>query len=327
MSRWWYVFLSRYFNIICTYFYLCLGYDVALNIIKLLRELLDLLKGFASNLNLYSKRWKNQINEQPSISVYHTTKSAQIQMIEAPENHAKHINDLCAAIQRVIDEYRRQVNEMYPRARFGKTHKHYRTDEMKRSFKTARQPLQNVLDQIDELKNKKKQASKALETAETEYENLRLDSRTTQNKLKRADQDVQKRINELEEIEDDIVSAKEKREERKVVYRKKATEIFKRCQQLEKERLDQIGQTLVKFSQVVAVSEYSSKLGAIYEQLITNIKMEQDSQKDIDYWEHSYGVSETDSSTADENDTDDPSISEPTTTNQITTPSSKNEND
>ena len=272
-----------------------------MNIIGLMRELRDLLNDFADNLTSYSNKWRSQTNQQQLISSYHTTKNAQIQTVEAPKKDAEHIKDICNAIQRVIDEYKRQVNEMYPRLHFSIAHKHCRSEEMKRLFKTARSSLQNTLDELDELSKKHKYARDALSTAEKEHEKLSHDSTTSQNKLTQAHEKIIQRIQELQLIENNICSTEATRNVREKSYRKEATEIFKQCQELEKQRLDQIKQTLIKFNEAVSASDYSCKLGMIYQQLISGITTQQNSIDDLNHWAQTYGITKTDLSTT--NDT------------------------
>ncbi len=194
---------------------------------------------------------------------------------------------------------------MYPRLHFSTTHKHCRTEEMKRLFKAARSSLQNTLNELEELSKKKKRARDTLSTAEKEYENLNHDLRTPKNKLKQAHENVIQRRKKLQVIEHNIASAEENRNDREKDYREQATKIFKQCQELEKQRLDQITQTLIKFNKAISASDYSSKLGMIYQQRISDITTQQNSIDDLNHWAQTYGITKTDLSTTDETDSDD----------------------
>jgi chromosome segregation ATPase len=290
-----------------------------MNNITLMTQYLVLYLSFAKKLTSYSKRWESQINQQPSISSYHTTTNAQIQIIKAPESHANQIKILCNAIQGVIDEYTKQVNEMYPRHRFSTTHKHCRAEEMKRLFKTARSSLQNTLDELEELNKKKKRASDALSTAEKEHENLNHDSTTPEKKLTQAHEKVIQRRQELQLIENNIVSAEVSRNAREKHYREEATKIFEQCQKLEKPRLDQIKQTLINFCQAVSSSEYSNNLETIYKQVIDNITAQQNSMNDLHHWAETNGITKTDLSTTNETDSNDDNDSGVLSTTESTT--------
>lgn len=214
---------------------------------------------------------------------------AQRQTYQSFEEQAKIIKDSCDTIQPVIDRYSKQVDEMYPKVRFTTIRKHYGTDEMKSSFKRARLPLQKVLDKLEQLRTKEKKAMDAIQNGSVEFENLKLDS------TRNAKQD------KLQDIQEDIVIAEESRRKKEAIYVEKATAIFKQCQELEKERLDQIEETLIAFIQVVHPSPYSTALVTIYEKLLLNIKTQQNSIEDLNYWAETYGVHTLTSTDGDEN--------------------------
>ena len=261
-----------------------------MNYIAFIEQNQKLYLSFAKELISCSKKSESEINQQPSISSYDTTTNALIQIIGAPESCANQIKLHCNAIQGVINEYKTQINDTYPRHRFSTTHKHYRAEEMKGFFKTARSPLKNTLHELDKLTKKEKDAHKAVRTAEKEHEKLNGNSTTPKNKLIQAQEKVIQRRQELQIIKNNIASAKASLEDREKRYREEATKILKQCQDLEKQYLDQFTQSLTKLCQAAASSEYSNNHATIFQKLISDITAQQNSTKDLNNWAETNGV-------------------------------------
>jgi len=243
-----------------------------------MEEYRDLEQDSAARITSYSNKCISRLKHLSSLSTYHTTTRAQFHVYQSVGKKAEIIKDSCDTLQQVIDTYSKQVNEMYPKERFSTTRKHRRSDEMKRLFKRARLPLQKVLDTLDKLRAKEKKILDVIQNGTVEFQNLNLDS-TTNDKQ-----------NKLQEIQEDIAIAEEKRKKKEAIYIEKATAIFKQCQQLEKERLEQIKQTLIDFIQAVHPSRYSNAFITIYESLLSDIKTQQNSIEDLNYWAQTYGV-------------------------------------
>jgi hypothetical protein len=251
----------------------------------------ELLQDISNRLMSYSKKWKSKLKHQSSLSSYHTTKRAQLQTVRSPEKLAQHIQTHCNAIQRVITAYKQQVNKMYPSERFSTVHKHYRSDEMERSFKNAYSHLRRVSDKLKSLREREKKAEDALRDANIQYQNLELNETTSKSKLSRAHDDQENKQRELQNIKDKITRTEEEYSQEREIYREKATEIYQQCRVLEQERLDQIRETLLKFIEAIHSPEYSTEQDAIYENLLSNIKSQQDTRTDLDFWAEAYRVS------------------------------------
>jgi len=251
----------------------------------------ELLQDISNRLISYSKKWKSKLKHQSSLSSYHTTKRAQLQTVRSPEKLAQHIQTHCNAIQRVITAYKQQVNKMYPSERFSTVHKHYRSDEMERSFKNAYSHLRRVSDKLKNLREREKKAEDALREAKIQCQNLELNETISKNKLSRANDNQENKQRELQSIKENIIRTEEEYNQERETYREKATEIYQRCRVLEQERLDQIRDTLLQFIQAIHPSEYSTEQDAIYENLLSNIDSQQDTLADLDFWAQTYRVS------------------------------------
>jgi outer membrane protein OmpA-like peptidoglycan-associated protein len=164
-----------------------------------------------------------------------------------------------------------------------------------------------VLAKLKKLRKKKNKVVNTLHNVDVEIQNLNHDPITNQQKKIIALNKQKKNQNKLQEIEEDIIDAEKKRNEKELTYIAEAREIFEQCEQLEKQRLNEIRQVLIDFNRAVHSSKYSKQLDSIYEQLISNIITKQNSTADVEYWAQAYGVNNvtiTVSSETDEEEND-----------------------
>jgi len=267
----------------------------------------DLRKADTIRIISYCKRSDARLKQQSSLSSYHTTLNAQFETIQGLEKHVKLINDQCNNVQQVIERYQKKVDEMYPKIRFRSTRKHCRRNEMENLFKRAHSPLCKVLAKLKKLRKKKNKVVNTLHNVDIEIQNLNHDPITNQQKKIIALNKQKKNQNKLQEIEEDIIDAEKKRNRKELIYIAEAREIFKQCEQLEKQRLNEIKQVLIDFNRAVHSSKYLKQLDSIYEQLISNIRTKQNSTAAVEYWAQAYGVNNvtiTVSSETDEEEND-----------------------
>jgi archaellum component FlaC len=276
-------------------------------------------------LTSYSNEWKSKLKQQSSLSSYHTTKRAQLQTVRSPDKLAQLILSRCEAIEQVIASYSRQVERMYPGELLGTVHKHYRTDSMKKAFKTARAALSKLSDELETLHKQERKAQADLHDADVQCENLSFDSTASKNKLSRAKDNQEKKQHQLEDIKDEITRLEQEYDREQENYLQKARAIYYQCRELEKERLDQIQETLIKFSQAAHTSEYSAGQDAIFDDLIAKIKTEQDSTEDLDFWAQTYHVEIFTKSISSETNDDNDNNTESQTTTRKPKKSHKNE--
>jgi len=284
-------FCNNYFNIIFFLFIFIIGYGISTDFIEYMQNYCELLQDISNRLTSYSNKWKSKLKHQSSLSSYHTTKRAQLQVVRSPEKLAQLIQTRCDAIQKVITAYKKEVNRMYPSERFTTIRKHYRSNEMERSFKNAYSYLRRVSDRLENLREREKKAEDALREAKIQCQNLELNETTSKNKLSRANDNQENKQRELQSIKENIIRTEEEYNQERETYREKATEIYQRCRVLEQERLDQIRDTLLQFIQAIHPSEYSTEQDAIYENLLSNIDSQQDTLADLDFWAQTYRVS------------------------------------
>ena len=179
---------------------------------------------------------------------------------------------------------------MYPSERLGIVHKHYRTDAMKQLFKDARASLISISNTLDQLCRDEERAEKVLHDADIQCENLRLDPTAVDSKLTHANNNLRKANSKLDQIRKEIARTLERQEQEENNYRKTAIGIYEQCRKLEQERLDLIGDTLIKFVEAAYSDEYSKRYNEIYENLMSNINTERNTMDDLDFWAKTYHV-------------------------------------
>ena len=293
------------------------GYHVCLDLLEYMQDYCDLLQAFAKSLTSYSAKWNAKLKDQSTLSSYHTTKQAQTRTVSSASKFAQLIQTRCEAIQQVIASYRRQVDQMYPGERFNTVHKHYQTDVMRKLFKTAHAYLSKASDKLDELREQEKKAKKVLLEAQIECQSLELNETTSQKKLSKANEHLEKKQSELQAIEEKITRAEDDYHREQRTYRQKAMEIYQQCRELEEERLNSIRETLISFIQAIHSTEYSTEQNAIYTKLLSTIESEQSTLVDLHFWAQTYQIDTLDRSISSEtNESDENESSQTQSTTQ-----------
>ncbi|CAF3081486.1 unnamed protein product [Rotaria sp. Silwood2] len=299
------------------------GHEIAKDSLEYMQDYNELLQEHSDNLNSYSKKWKSKIKQQSSISSYHTTKLAQRETVSAPKRFAEVLQNQYDAILKVTTTYRTQIERMYPNERLGTTHKHHRTEAMKNLFKEARSALCKLSSKLEKLHEQEKKAQHALHDADVQCENLSFDSTASKTKISNAKDNQSKRQDKLDKIKQEIERTEEEYNHEYENYRTQAMDIYEKCRTLEKERLDLLGDTLIKFNEAAFSSNYLDEQDEIYENLMLKIKVERNSLEDLNFWAKTYHVYDSTTSLSSETNNNE-NISSQTTT-QKTKKSHKNE--
>ena len=290
------------------------GYDIANDLLEYMQDRLDILKDLVDRLTSHSTKWKSKIKNQSSYSSYNTTKRAQLQVIDSSTKHAQIIQIRCNEIQQVINSFKKQIDRMYPNERFSTTRKHYQSDSMKTLFKNARAPIIKLNEKLERLHDKEKSAQNNLRDAMIQLQNLELDVSSSKSKLSKARDNQETKQRDLKDIKDKILRIEQEYQQEQNNYYQKAMEIYQQCRILEQERLEQIRDVLIKFTQVIHSGEYSTEQDKIYNDLLVHIKSEQDTTADLDFWANTYHVNILTKSVSIENDQNDENTESQTTT-------------
>jgi hypothetical protein len=277
----------------------------------------------ARNLISYAVKWTGRLKQQPSLISYHTTKRAQLDVVRITKELARLKESTCNEIQKVIDKYRNYINETYITERFRPGRKHYRTHEFKKLFKNAHASLREVNDELETLYTQEKKVREAVRSADSACEILELDPTTSDKQRTRASDVQTKKRALLSDIERKVAETKEKQKIAQKTYRIKASEIFKQCQSVEEERLDQIRETLLDFIQAMYTQKYSMELTDIFDGLTAKITTQQNSFDDLLFWAKTYGIENKLTKSLklpanDNNNDDEENISESRTTKKST---------
>ncbi|CAF3019667.1 unnamed protein product [Rotaria sp. Silwood2] len=300
------------------------GYGISMDLIDYMESYCNLLKKHIDDFNSYSKKWKSKLRQQSVLSSYNTTKRAQLETIRTPERRAKILQKQHEAILEVIITYRTQVERMYPSERLSTSHKHYRTNVKKNLFKAAYSSLSCLSNKLEQLHEQQQRAENALDDANIQYENLFSDETISKNKITNAKDKQNKRKDKLAEIKREIKQTEKEYNDEQKIYRTRAREIYEECRVLEQERLDLIGETLIKFNEAAFSSEHLTEQQDIFEDLKSKLENQRNTLKDLDFWAQTYGIYDSSSEINHNDDIHDASMSSRTTIRKTKT-SHKNE--
>jgi len=166
----------------------------------------------------------------------------------------------------VVNSYKHQLNQTYPRHRFHRKHK--KSDEIRKQFVDAQSECWQLSDELIQLNNKKHAINNARQK--------------TKDNAKVSSDDIDQQELDLGDIKTHI-SAKEKRfNEEKAKYRPKASRIYQECQQLEQERLDLCTETLIKFLSAAHSQNYAFEESEIYDKFLKDISSQLDLHKKVE---------------------------------------------
>ncbi|CAF4718128.1 unnamed protein product, partial [Rotaria sp. Silwood2] len=231
------------------------GYQILKDLLEYMQDYCNVLNENIKSLTLYSRKWTLKVEQQSLLSSYNTTKSAQLEVVRAPERHAELIQARFAKVQTIIKIYTAEVERMYPRVLLSITHKHYRTDAMRNLFKAAYSSLSDLSSKREKLREQEKLIVDTLSDDDAQYQ-------TKQQK-------------NLKDIREEIERTERKYEREKVLYRERLTNIYEECRALEQERLDLMRETLIKFIKEAFSFENVTQQRQIYEDLSSMLQIQQ----------------------------------------------------
>ncbi|CAF4139355.1 unnamed protein product [Rotaria sordida] len=271
------------------------GYDIAQDLIRMMEDYCEIDRNHTQNLRSFSRKWIKHIKNQPMISSYHTTKRAQIDTIHIAKHLAYIDDNRCNALQVIINNYRKLIDETYMRVHFTRRYEHCRYREFKKLFKSAHISLVNAKTNLDKLRDRIHRIEQTILNTDKTFEKMANDEGINDKKLMRKSNIHTKYETELKRLEAKMKKAEEIYTNTKQEYRKKAKEIFSQCQQIEKQRLEQIREILLVFIHTMHIRNYVPEIEKIYDELISNITIQQNPLADLVFWAHTYGIDDDES--------------------------------
>lgn len=264
------------------------GYDVMKDEKEYMDDYCTLLKKDIENRTSYSKKWKSKLKHQPTISSYNTSKQIQMEFLNFPVQLSQLDQTRIDAIEQVIRSFDGQINRMYPRERFGLSHRHYQTDSLKKKFQYAAASVSQASKLVEQIEEEKSKAEKSLHQARIDLQDLELDLIADTSKVMKAQQRVERKEKESQTIDDRLTRAKDDLAQEKITYHDKAMEIYEKCREYESERLNLIRETLIQFIRVIHPTDQD----VMYEKLLARITSQHNTQADLDFWAQTYLVSQ-----------------------------------
>ncbi|CAF3285625.1 unnamed protein product [Rotaria sp. Silwood2] len=249
----------------------------------------------AQALLLFNKKWTKHLKTQSRISSYHTTKRAQLDTIRIAKHLARIDDNRCDALKTVINNYRTLVDETYMHVNFGRRFEHCRFREFRKLFKDAHASVVKSEKSLDKLRDRVFRAEQSLLNANRAVEKVIHDESSNERKrFNKSDTQI-KCENQLKQLKEKVAHAEQNLDNTKQTYRKRAKQIFAQCQQVEEQRLEQIREILLMFTQTIHLQKYAPEIEQVYEELISNISTQQNSLEDLAFWAKMYGIEEDES--------------------------------
>ena len=244
---------------------------------KLMKEYIKKQDKDNARLRSYVTRCVSQLDRLTSLSDYPSTLKVQRETYQSLGDQGEIIEGTGTDVRTVIGELTKKMNQMYPRRRF-RGRKHFKANEMENLFKQERKRLCEAAKTLEGLKKQEKTMLKGFQTGVNDSQEHTLGS-----PMYRQQQD-------LRDVQTNIATAQQSWDQKEEIYIAGATRVFVQYQPLQKEILDLIQQTLVKFIEVIHPSQYSDSLKNKFDQIFNNVKTEQNSDNDLAAWATTHGV-------------------------------------
>jgi len=239
--------------------------------------------------------WKRGLDEQSKITSYGTTKNALYRFVESTESAVPVWENASTQVQKVIRECAEKRDKIYQRKKHTHGFEHRETKRIRTLFKNAREPVDNANANLQKLLRQRFDANHTLVDAQQNYDEIKSNCSATELKKQEAKFNLARKQSKINALDEQIKEAEEDLTEAKLRYREEATKIFEECDQLEKERLDLIQQTLLKFLDAIHPSEYFHQLSEISDQVKYDIQTRQNTAKDLQKWQREYVGSRSES--------------------------------
>ncbi|CAF4431658.1 unnamed protein product, partial [Didymodactylos carnosus] len=146
------------------------GYLMSQDLIQMMENVRDLYNQLCNGYNEFCITSSGRIRYQSTLSSYHTTKRAQLNIVTSIQKLISVEQQRIQNIQTVIDNYKKSIDEMYVTTRFTHQRQHYRTKDIKRQFKEAQSSLNDCTKRLGQLREARTKARESLEQVDCALE-------------------------------------------------------------------------------------------------------------------------------------------------------------
>jgi len=276
-------------------FSLSSGYVIVTDLMQQMEDHREMFHMQAKMNTRSANTWKRALDEQSKITSYGTTKNALYRFVESTESAVPVWENASTQVQKVIRECAEKRDKIYQRKKHTHGFEHRETKRIRTLFKNAREPVDNANANLQKLLRQRFDANHTLVDAQQKYDEIKSNCSATELKKQEAKFNLARKQSKINALDEQIKEAEEDLTEAKLRYREEATKIFEECDQLEKERLDLIQQTLLKFLDAIHPSEYFHQLSEISDQVKYDIQTRQNTEKDLQKWQREYVGSRSES--------------------------------
>ncbi|CAF0940394.1 unnamed protein product [Didymodactylos carnosus] len=253
----------------------------------------DLYNQLCNGYNEFCITSSGRIRYQSTLSSYHTTKRAQLNIVTSIQKLISVEQQRIQNIQTVIDNYKKSIDEMYVTTRFTHQRQHYRTKDIKRQFKEAQSSLNDCTKRLGQLREARTKARESLEQVDCALEILMGNTSKSDKHRSALVSKQTQRVETVKKIAEQIKLVQKEHHEFEIAWHKRATLIFDECQKEELKRLDLIKKTLYDFSEAIQIKD-QRKLEHIYHDMTHDIQIKQNSLVDITWWAKVHGIIDSD---------------------------------
>ncbi|KAK3103052.1 hypothetical protein FSP39_016086 [Pinctada imbricata] len=258
------------------------GYKLCDSLRSLIDQRSEIEKSYAKQLTTWSKKWNDFLDKGPE---YGTTEGAWKGLLCEADNVAD-LHNLIA--ENLMTNVYTSIKQ-WQKENYHKSMMHFKeTKEMEDGFKKAQKPWEKKYTKVMQNRKDYHAACRSEKSTANQENNARGDSAVSpdqlkkiQEKLRKCQQDVEATRQKYEASLNDLNSYNAK-------YMEDMHEVFSKCQDFEKRRLQFFRSTLFDFHQCVDLS-CNPKFSQVYSTLHGTIG-QLDPEKDLKWWSHNHGA-------------------------------------
>lgn len=259
------------------------GYKLCTDIVQMISERAELEKAYSKSLKAWSKKWSDYLNKG---NEYGTMKSAwQASLAEADKLSEIHLTTHNA----LNDELNREVKDWqkhnYQKTLVGQLKISKEYDE---EFKKAQKPWSKKYFLVEKTKKDYHAACKSYQSAKIHLQNSQADPQISPEQRKKLEDKVEKYKKEVEIAKNKYKQALDDINSYNSRYIEDMNNVYKKCDQFEKERLEFFIQKFLKLHTHLNIYE-KMNIEEIYNDFMGTIR-QTNPDKDLHTWSKDWGA-------------------------------------
>lgn len=258
------------------------GYRLCNDIVQLISERADIEKAYSKSLKTWSKKWNEYLQKG---SEYGTMKSTWMSSL----NEADRLAEIHLATHNVLNDELNTEIKQWQKTNYIKSivNQLKIAKEYEEEFKKAQKPWSKKYVLVEKTKKEYHSACKSFQSAKIQLSNSQSDTTISPDQKKKLEDKVEKYKKEVEITKSKYKQALDDLNSYNSRYIEDMNNVYKKCDQFEKERLEFFIQKFIKMHSHLNIYE-KMNVEDIYAEFLRTIK-QTNPDKDLHSWSKEFG--------------------------------------